>query len=69
MERMKDCHLPKCLWDCKPVSGMRSPGGQKRRWNDVLMGDLKRYDVLEDWKETVQDRVEMLHDGRTGRPQ
>ena len=38
------------------VSGKRSAGGQKRKWNDVPMGDLKRCDLLEDWKETVQDR-------------
>ena len=56
VEIMKDCRLPKCLLVYKPVSGKRSAGGQKRRWDDVLMGDLKRCDLLEDWKETVQDR-------------
>ena len=53
---MRDSRLPKCLLVCKPVNGKRSVGGQKRRWNDVLMGDLKRYGLLEDWKETAQDR-------------
>ena len=58
VERMKDCRLPKRLLVCKPVSGKSSAGGQKRRWNDVLMEDLKRCDlhVLEEWKETPEDR-------------
>ena len=41
VQRMKDCRLPKCLVVCKPVIGKSSAGGQKRRWNDVLMGELK----------------------------
>ena len=71
VERMNDCCLPRCLLVCKPVNGKWSAGCLKRRWNDVLMGDLKRCDLLEDWKETVQDRgaLEMLCDGSTGRPQ
>ena len=56
VERMKDSRLPKCLLLCKPASGKRSAGGQKRRWNNVIMGDLKRCDLLEDWRETAQDR-------------
>ena len=36
----------------------------------MLLGDLKRYDLLEDWKDTLQNRgLEMLHDGGTDRPQ
>ena len=53
---MKDCCLPKCLMVCKPVSGKRSAGGQYRRWMDLLISDLKRLELLEDWKETVQER-------------
>ena len=56
VERMKDSRLPKCLLVCKPASGKRSSGGQKRRWNDVLMGALKRCNLLEEWTETVEDR-------------
>ena len=39
--------LPKCLLVCRPAIGRRSVGGQKRRWNDVLMEGLKRFDLLE----------------------
>ena len=49
--------LSKCSLVCKTVSGKWSAGGQKRRWKDVLMGNLKRCDLLEHWKKTVQDRV------------
>ena len=41
---------------CKPVHGKSSAGGQKRRWNDVLVGDLKSYDLLDDWRKIAQDR-------------
>ena len=40
----------------QPVSGKKSAGGRKRRWNDVLMGDLNSCDIFEDWKETTQDK-------------
>ena len=56
VERMKESRIPRCLLVCKPAFGKRSAGGQKRRWNDVLMGDLKRCDLLEDWRESAQDR-------------
>ena len=49
-------HVCKCLLMCKPAKGRRSVGGQKKRWSDMMMEDLKRCDLLEDWKETAQDR-------------
>ena len=56
VQRMEGCRLPKCLLMCKPAKGRRSVGGQKKRWSDMMMEDLKRCDLLEDWKETAQDR-------------
>ena len=54
----------KHLLVCKPVCRKRSAGGQKRRWNDVLVGELKRCDLMDDWRKTAQDRVpEMSGDG------
>ena len=38
IERMDDSQLLKCLVVCRPV-------GQKRRWCDVLISDLKWYDL------------------------
>ena len=56
VERMKDSCLPNFLLVCKPSSGKRSAGRQKRRWNDVLMENLEKCDLLWDRKETAQDR-------------
>ena len=52
-ERLLSTHY---LLGCKPAIGKSSAGEQKRKWNDVLMGDFKRCDQLANWKETVQDR-------------
>ena len=49
--------LPRCLLICKLVHGKRSVGGQKRRWNDELVGDMKSCDLLDDWREIARDRV------------
>ena len=56
MERIDASHVPKCLTVSRPVKGIRSVGDQKWRWNDVVASDLKRGDLLEDWRETAQDR-------------
>ena len=56
MERMGISHLPKCLLVSRPLSGKRSVSGQKRRWNDVVVNDRKRGELLEDWEEIAQDR-------------
>ena len=49
MERMDTSRVPKYLLVSRPVRRKRSRGGQERRWNDVVVGDLKRGDLLEDW--------------------
>ena len=56
MERMEISCLPKCLLVSRPVRGKRSVGSQKKRWNDVVVSDFKRGELLEDWREIAQDR-------------
>ena len=56
MTRMDAFRVPKCLLMSRPVRGKRSIGGQTRRWNNVDVSDLKRGDLLKDWRETDQDR-------------
>ena len=57
---MEGCRLPKCLLVCKLAMGSRSigrgegRGGQKKRWNDMVMEDLRKCDLLEDWKEIAR---------------
>ena len=55
-ERMKDSRLPKCLLICRPAGGKRSVGGQKRRWNEVVKDDLKKCDLLADWRDVASQR-------------
>jgi len=57
LERMEDSRLPKCLLVSRPTVGKRSVGGQKRRWNDAVMEDLKKCDLLADWREVARERV------------
>ena len=38
---MNDNRLPKQLLVCAPVDGKRAAGGQKYRWNNLVMRDLK----------------------------
>ena len=56
VERMDDTRLPKCLLVCKPQDGKRSAGGQKRRWNDLVLWDLKRCGLLPDWRDMACER-------------
>ena len=46
LERMENSYLPKCLLVCRPASGKRSVGGQKRRWNDLVISDLQKCKML-----------------------
>ena len=56
VERMDDTRLPKCLLVCKPQDGKRSVGGQKRRWNDLVLRDLKRCGLFPDWRDMACER-------------
>jgi hypothetical protein len=55
-ERMKESRLPKYLLVCRPARGKRSVGGQKRRWNEVVKDDLKKCDLLADWRDVASQR-------------
>ena len=55
-ERIKDFLLPKCLLLCRPAGGERSVGGQKRRWNEVVKDDLKKCDLIADWRDVASQR-------------
>ena len=54
--RMCDSRLPKKLLVCAPAGGSRAAGGQKYRWNDLVVKDLKRCGMDEDWRVVAQDR-------------
>ena len=54
--RMEETCIPKCLVVSKLARGKHSVGGQKRRWNDVIVCDLKKCDVYSNWREQAQDR-------------
>ena len=41
---------------CRPVSGRRSAGGQKRRWCDALTSDMKWCDMWDDLRKIAQDK-------------
>ena len=55
---MDDNHLPHKLLVCSLPSGKRSVGGQKCRWNDLLLRDLKKIVLGDDWRSKVMDRNE-----------
>ena len=54
--RMDSTRLPKQLLVCRPLCGKRSVGGQRRRWNDLVMCDLKNCDLLADWRDIAKER-------------
>ena len=53
--RMEETRIPNCLLTCKSDGGEHSDGSQKRRWNDVIVGDLKKCEPYPNWHEEVQD--------------
>ena len=53
---MEDFQLPKCFLVYKPVIGRRSVGGQKKRWCDMLVIDLKWCDLWDDLRKIAKDR-------------
>ena len=56
VERMADSRIPKGLLVCRPLVGKRSVGGQKRRWNDLVILDLKKCDLIPDWRGLACER-------------
>ena len=53
---MADSRIPKGLLVCRPLVGKRSVGGQKRRWNDLVVLDLKKCDLIPDWRGLACER-------------
>ena len=49
---------PRKLLVCSLPSGTRSVGGQKCRWNDLLLRDLRKIGLGDDWKSKAMDRNE-----------
>ena len=56
--RMGEDRLPRKLLVCAPSHGKRSAGGQKMRWNDQVLRDLKSCNLEVDWRTLTQDRSE-----------
>ena len=46
-----------CVGDCRPFRGKRAPIGNRRRWNDAVVNDMKRTHLLVFWKGIAQDKV------------
>ena len=58
LHRLPDHRLPKKLLVCAPVSGKRHAGGQKLRWNDLLVRDLRQCGMETNWRECALSRPE-----------
>ena len=43
---------------CRPEGGKRAAGGQKLRWNDVVARDVKKCEMLSEWRSVAKDRRE-----------
>ena len=56
--RMDENRLPRKLLVCALFRGRRSAGGQKLRWNDQVVRDLRSCDLNDDWRTIAQDRSE-----------
>ena len=56
--RMSGNRLPRKLLVCSLPSGRRSVGGHKCRWNDLLLRDLRKIGLGDDWKSKAMDRNE-----------
>ena len=53
---MDEGRLPRKLLVCAPVNRKRSAGGQKKRWNDLVLKDLRHCDLADDWKSLALNR-------------
>ena len=56
--RMSGNRLPRKLLVCSLPFGRRSAGGQKCRWDDLLLRDLRKIGLGDDWKSKAMDRNE-----------
>ena len=55
---MDESRLPSQLLVSALPSGKRSVGGQKCRWSDLLVRDLKKCGLGEDWRSKAMKRQE-----------
>ncbi len=56
--RIDESRLPRQLLVSALPSGKRSVGGQKCRWNDLLVRDLRKFGLGDDWCSKAMDRQE-----------
>ena len=56
--RISGNRLPRKLLVCSLPFGRRSAGGQKCRWDDLLLRDLRKIGLGDDWKSNAMDRNE-----------
>ena len=71
LSRMAEDRLPKRLLVSAPVGGKCTARGQKRRWSDLVVNDLKQCNLSRSWREqaqkrdswraTIKHRVELLN--------
>ena len=47
--RMSNNCILKCMLVCKPEGGKCVPGGQRRRWVDLVMADMKTCAYTREW--------------------
>ena len=64
--RMPADRLPRQLLVCAPPHGRRSAGGQKLRWNDLVLRDLQSCNLDGEWRALPQDRSEWRNRVRIG---
>ena len=56
--QMSEDRQPRKLLVCAPSQGRRSAGGQRMRWNDQVLRDLRDCNLDDKWKILTQDRSE-----------
>ena len=61
LAHMDNSRLPKKLLVYTLVGGSHAVGGQKCRWNDVVLSDLRRCGLEEDWRAYAQNRRMWRH--------
>ena len=47
---------PKEIMVSKIAEGLRSQGGQKKRWHDLIYTDLKKLNIIDTWKTEARNR-------------
>ena len=56
--RMNEDRLPRKPLVCAPSQGRRSAGGQRMRWNDQMLRDLRSCNLEDNWRALAQERSE-----------